>query len=287
MSSRYRDFRPFIFGIFAIAACWFAPVFFKRFAYESFQEFSAPAFLTGSHVKDLSRYWELRSLSKHELIEGVRDAVRQAGTLQIEARERALLREENLRLEQLCGLPSRPELRTVVARVAQRNIGLWWQQIVIRRGRVDGIRVGAPVIDAGGVIGRVREVFTYTSVVELISSPSFRISAYVEGSDYPVTFCGAGAGPFQTPSGKIRDIPSDFPARFEQNPSILTTGVGGVFPGGLVLGTMAEGMRLTDDGLFFEARVELRPGLASIEEVAVLVPVKADVTEYNEWEAEP
>ena len=160
MSSRYRDFRPFIFGIFAIAACWFAPAFFKRFAYESFQEFSAPAFLTGSHVKDLSRYWELRSLSKHELIEGVRDAVRQAGTLQIEARERVLLREENLRLEQLCGLPSRPELRTVVARVAQRNIGLWWQQIVIRRGRVDGIRVGAPVIDAGGVIGRVREVFT-------------------------------------------------------------------------------------------------------------------------------
>ena len=46
-------------------------------------------------------------------------------------------------------------------------------------------------------------------------------------------------------------------------------------------------MRLTDDGLFFEARVELRPGLASVEEVAVLVPVNADVTEYNEWEAAP
>lgn len=285
MSSHYRDFRPFLFGIFAIAACWFAPAFFKRFCYESFQEFSAPAFLTASHAKDLMRYWELRSRTTHELIEAGRDAARLAGTLQIEAQERVLLREENRRLEKLCDLPSRPEMRTVVARVAQRNIGLWWQQIVIRRGRMDGIRVGAPVIDAGGVVGRVREVFAYTSVVELVSSPSFRISAYVEGSDYPVTFSGAGAGPFQRPSGMIRDIPSDFPARFEQNPSILTTGVGGVFPGGLFLGTMAEGMRLTDDGLFFEARVELRPGLASVEEVAVLVPVNADVTEYNEWEA--
>lgn len=287
MSSHYRDFRPFLFGIFAIAACWFAPAFFKRFCYESFQEFSAPAFLTASHVKDLARYWELRSRTTHELIEAGRDAARQAGTLQIEAQQRALLREENRRLEKLCDLPSRPEMRTVVARVAQRNIGLWWQQIVIRRGRVDGIRAGAPVIDAGGVVGRVREVFAYTSVVELISSPSFRISAYVEGSDYPVTFCGSGSGPFQRPGGMIRDIPSDFPARFERNPSILTTGVGGVFPGGLLLGTMAEGMRLTDDGLFFEARVELRPGLASLEEVAVLVPVNADVTEYNEWEAAP
>lgn len=274
-----------MFGIFAIAACWVAPAFFKRFCYESFQEFSAPAFLTASYAKDLARYWELRSRTKHELIEAGRDAARQAGTLQIEAQERALLREENRRLEKLCGLPSRPELRTVVARVAQRNIGLWWQQIVIRRGRVDGIRVGAPVIDADGVVGRVREVFAYTSVVELISSPSFRISAYVEGSDYPVTFCGSGSGPFLRPYGKIQDIPSDFPARFERNPSILTTGVGGVFPGGLPLGTMSEGMRLTDDGLFFEARVDLRPGLASLEEVAVLVPVKADVTEYNEWEA--
>lgn len=287
MSSHYRDFRPFLFGIFAIAACWFAPAFFKRFCYESFQEFSAPAFLTASHAKDLMRYWELRSRTTHELIEAGRDAARLAGTLQIEAQERVLLREENRRLEKLCDLPSRPEMRTVVARVAQRNIGLWWQQIVIRRGRMDGIRVGAPVIDAGGVVGRVREVFAYTSVVELVSSPSFRISAYVEGSDYPVTFSGAGAGPFQRPSGMIRDIPSDFPARFERNPSILTTGVGGVFPGGLFLGTMAEGMRLTDDGLFFEARVELRPGLASVEEVAVLVPVNADVTEYNEWEATP
>ncbi len=287
MSSHYRDFRPFLFGIFAIAACWFAPAFFKRFCYESFQEFSAPAFLTASHAKDLMRYWELRSRTTHELIEAGRDAARLAGTLQIEAQERVLLREENRRLEKLCDLPSRPEMRTVVARVAQRNIGLWWQQIVIRRGRMDGIRVGAPVIDAGGVVGRVREVFAYTSVVELVSSPSFRISAYVEGSDYPVTFSGAGAGPFQRPSGMIRDIPSDFPARFERNPSILTTGVGGVFPGGLFLGTMAEGMRLTDDGLFFEARVELRPGLASVEEVAVLVPVNADVTEYNEWEAAP
>lgn len=240
-----------------------------------------------SHAKDLSRYWELRSRSKHELIEAGRDAARQAGTLEIEAQQRTLLREENRRLEKLCGLPSRPEMRTLVARVAQRNIGLWWQQIVIRRGRVDGVRVGAPVIDAEGVVGRVREVFAYTSVVELISSPSFRISAYVEGSDYPVTFFGSGAGPFQRPRGVIRDIPSDFPERFEENPSILTTGVGGVFPGGLFLGRMAEGMRLTDDGLFFEARVELRPGLASVEEVAVLVPVKADVTEYNEWEAVP
>lgn len=287
MPSRYQNFRPFLLGIFAIIFCWFSPAGCKRFFHESFQEFSAPAFLGASHAKDLARYWELRSRTQHELIEAGRDASRLAGTLQIEAQERALLREENRRLEKLLDLPSRPEVRTVVARVAQRNIGLWWQQIVIRRGKLDGIRVGAPVIDAGGVIGRVREVFSSTSVVELISSPSFRISAYLEGSNYPVTFCGAGSGPFRKPYGIIRDIPSDFPAKFETAPAILTTGVGGVFPGGLRIGTMRGQLQATDDGLFYEARVDLRPGLASIEEVAVLVPVKADITEYGEWNTSP
>lgn len=284
MSSPYRDFRPFLLGIFAIVACWFAPSGLKRLFYESFQEFSAPAFLGASHTKDLVRYWELRSRSARELIEAGRDAARLAGTLQIESQERTRLREENRRLEKLLDLPSRPETRTIVARIAQRNIGLWWQQLVIRRGSVDGVRVGAPVIDAVGVVGRVREVFSYTSVVELISSPSFRISAYLEGSDYPVTFCGSGSGPFRKPFGTIRDIPSDFPAKFERVPNILTTGIGGVFPGGLRLGTMRDNFKLTDDGLFYEAQVDLRPGLATLEEVAVLVPVKTDLTEYGEWE---
>ena len=285
MASPYRNFRPFFFGVFAVAVCWFAPAALKRCSYESFQDFSAPAFLATSHAKDLARYWGLRSRTKHELIEAGRDAERTAATMQLEMQTANALREENRRLEKLLSLPSRPDVRTVVARVARREVGLWWQQLVIRRGKADGIRVGAPVVDAGGVVGRVREVYHFTSVVELISSPSFRISAYIEGSDYPVTFRGAGSGPFSSPFGMIRDIPSDFPAKFERDPAIVTQGVGGVIPGGLRLGTMRGGMRPTDDGLFCEARVALRPGLAAVEEVAVLVPVKTDPTEYNEWEA--
>ena len=280
----YRLFRPFIFGIFSIAACWFAPSCVKRLAYETFYEFEAPSLVLASHVKDLSRYWEMRSRGKHELIESGRDAARIAGTLRFETQQLGELRDENRRLESLLALPSRPEMRTVVARVAQRNLGLWWQQIVIRRGRVDGIRAGCPVVNAQGVVGRVREVHTYTSVVELVSSRSFRISAYIEGSNYPVTFCGAGGSPFGKSFGVLQDIPSDFPANLPDGVPVVTTGVGGVFPAGFRIGTFDGKMRLSDDGLFYLANVNLRADLAAIEEVAVLVPVSADVTEYNEWE---
>ncbi|MCD8283329.1 MAG: rod shape-determining protein MreC [Opitutae bacterium] len=254
----------------------------KRFFAESFYEFEAPVSLASSRVGDLARYWEMRSRSKHELIEAGRDAARIAGSLQFESQQFNSLREENLRLERLLNLPSRPEMRVVVARVARRDIGLWWQQIVVRRGKSDGIREGCPVVDAHGVVGRVRTVHLSTSVVELISSPSFRISAYIEGSDYPVTYRGASGGPLRRPSGIIRDIPSDFPSEFTHRVPVITTGIGGVFPPGLAIGEVSQKLELTEDGLFYEAPVELRPNLATLEEVAILVPVSADITESGQ-----
>ncbi len=280
----YRNLRPFLLGFIAIALCWFAPSTVKRFFAETFYEFDAPVAVASSRVRDLARYWEMRSRSKHELIEAGRDAARVSGALQFEAQQYNALREENMRLERMLGLPSRPETRTVVARVARRDIGLWWQQIIVRRGKSDGIREGCPVVDAYGVVGRVRTVHLTTSVVELISSPSFRISAYIAGSDYPVTFRGASSGPLHRPSGIIRDIPSDFPSEFNQRVPVVTTGIGGVFPAGLTLGVISKNLELTEDGLFYEAPVELRPHLATLEEVAILVPISADVAESGQIE---
>ncbi len=281
----YRNFRPFLVGFFAIAACWFAPAAAKRFFAETFYELEAPISLANSRTQDFAKYWEMRSRTKHELIEAGRDAARLAGTLQFEAQQIDALREENLRLGNLLDLPRRPNSRIVVARVARRNLGLWWQQIIVRRGENDGIRFGCPVLNSGVIVGRIRKVYKDTSVVELISSPTFRISAYLVGDEkYPVTFHGNGGGPFNRPSGTIRDIQSDFPDMLVHALPVITTGIGGVFPGGFRIGTLGNGkINLSEDGLFYEAAVELR-NLSEIEEVAILVPVNADLTEFDSSE---
>ena len=46
---------------------------------------------------------------------------------------------------------------------------------MIRKGRNYDIYPGAPVVYTGGIVGRVREVHAYTSVVDLVSSPMLEI----------------------------------------------------------------------------------------------------------------
>ncbi len=282
MTPETRNLRPFVFLFAGMIAWWFVPAALRRAIYEAAYEFEAPAFVLSSRMSDLARYWELRSRSKDDLIRAGRDASRLAATMQYEIAANSALREENARLETLLGLPSRPEYRTVPARTAQRRLGMWWQQIVLRRGKKDGIRPGCPVVNAYGVVGRVRDVFSDTCVVELISSPSFRISAMLSagGEKSAVTYQGAGATPFSRASGRIGDIPAEavFPddgARVD----VVTSGLGGIFPAGLKIGSLAGPPARSEDGVFREAVVEPAQNLSSVEEAAILVPVNPDVLE--------
>ena len=183
MTPEIRNLRPFFFLFAGMFVWWFAPAAVRRAVYEAVYEFEAPSFVLSSRMRELAQYWELRSRSENDLIRAGRDASRLAATMQYEISRNAALRAENLRLEKLLGLPSRPEYRTVPARTVQRRLGMWWQQLVLRRGEEDGVRPGCPVVTAYGVVGRVREVFYDTCVVELISSPSFRISARIAGME--------------------------------------------------------------------------------------------------------
>lgn len=281
MTPETRNLRPFALLFAGMIAWWFVPAAVRRAVYEAAYEFEAPSFVLSSRMSDLARYWELRSRSSDELIRAGRDASRLAATMQYEIAANSALREENARLEALLGLPSRPDYRTVPARTAQRRLGMWWQQIVLRRGKKDGIRPGCPVVNAYGVVGRVRDVFSDTCVVELISSPSFRVSATLSGAEnLAVTYQGAGASPFRGASGKIGDIPAEvvFPdngARVD----VVTSGLGGIFPAGLKIGSLAGTPARSEDGVFREAVVEPSQNLASVEEAAILVPVNPDVLE--------
>lgn len=292
MTPSPRNLRPFFFLFAGMVAWWLAPAAFRRVVYRVAYEFEAPSFVLSSRVADLARYWEMRSRDKDDLIRAGRDMSRGLAAIEFDVSRNAALKEENSRLEKLLGLPERPDFRTVPARVAQRRLGMWWQQIVLRRGEDSGVRIGCPVVSADGVVGRVREVFYDTCVVELVSSPSFRISAKIAGTENSaVTYQGAGALPFRPVSGVIRDIPAGcvFPSEAEISDDgdsagtrpfeVVTSGLGGIFPAGLKIGTLAGTPVLQPGGVFLESRVELSQSLASLEEAAILVPVNPDVLE--------
>ena len=272
---RLDKFKPLVaLGLFLVA-WWIVPTLSKSFLpflRISFTEFQAPAWIVTSYLDDLEEFWARRSHSKIELIEAGQTLARQKAFYQLLDQRNNTLETEVMRLEAILNMPSRREFRYEVARVIRRDLSAWWQQIVIRKGDDYGITEGAAVIFAGGVVGRVIEVNAFTSRVELITSPNFRMAASFEGDDRPVVFQGVPQSGFGAPTGEVRDAPQDLVANTHEPLQLISTRLGGTFPPGLIIGKVGW-LEPGSSGIFQAGVVQLDERLLSLHEVSVLIPL--------------
>ncbi|MFP4165948.1 MAG: rod shape-determining protein MreC [Opitutales bacterium] len=269
--TRFRTYRPLIaLGLFLVA-WWVLPTFFKSFLQTSFREFHAPAWVVTSYLDDLEGFWSRRSHSKLELIEAGREIARRKAFYEIQVQRNASLEAQIARLESILNLPEHRKFRYEVARVIRRDLSAWWQHIIIRKGRKHGIPVGAAVVFADGVVGQVDEVNAMTSRVKLATSPTFRMAATFEGDTRPVVYQGKVQSGFSPPAGEVRDVAQDFQATEKHPLKLVTTPLGGAFPGGIEIGRV-HWLEPGSTGIFQTGEVRLTPQLLNLYEVAVLIP---------------
>lgn len=275
LPKRFDQTRPFA-TLGVVLLLWlFVPLVLKSFARVTFFELQAPFAAAQSYVQDLQEFWALRVRPKNEIIEAGRDLARLNAAYELRLQENEQLRAEVLRLENLLKLPPLPAYRFEPARVAKRDFSGWWQRLIIRKGANHGITVGAPVVFVGGVVGRVVEVYAYTSVVDLISSPTFRVAASAEGDNRPIAYQGGINESFGTARGIVEFVPVDIFAAANQPKRLVTSGLGGVFPPGLTIGEITT-LEPSTDGLFKTGTVRLDSRLGALTEVTVLVPIQPE-----------
>lgn len=167
----------------------------------------------------------------HELLEA-RTALRLA---QIDAAATEGLRRENNELRALLSLPDFPGWRVVAAPILTRDPATWNLGFTIGRGAADGITVGAVVMSGPAVLGRVSRLYEHSAEIMTIASPACRFSVVVAGT--PATGILSGLGAFSTRSTPLCQV--DFLPRDVQvtpGQQILSSGLGGWMPGGLVIG---------------------------------------------------
>lgn len=264
--------KALLMTVLILGAWWMLPLIVKSFARLTFFEFQAPSITAVSYFKDLQDYWSTRNHSKNELIEAGVSLARLNAHYELRNQQGHQWEAEVARLEALLDLPRLTEYRYEVARVIRRETNAWWQRIMIRKGSRDGLKSGQAVVYAGGVVGRVVEVHTYTAVVELLTSPRFRVAAHLEGDLRPVQFQGGENQPLHAPQGYLSNVPPDIRVDPASPLRIVSSRLGGVFPDGLTLGTVTR-LELEKNGLFQVGKVRLDPRLLSLREVAVLVPL--------------
>ena len=275
LPKRFDQTRPFVTLGIVLLAWLFVPLVLKTLTRSAFFEIQAPLAVADSYVADLQNFWATELHSKKELMVAGRETSGLIAQYEVGVNANEQLSAEILRLENLLKLPSMPAFRFEPARVARRDFSGWWQRMVIRKGENFGIPVGAPVVFAGGVVGRVTEVHRYTAVVDLITSPSFRLAASVAGDGRPISYQGGLNDSFKSPRGQVEFVPLEFFATRGATKRLVTSGLGGVFPPGLSIGEITN-LELSPDGLFKFGEVQLDERLGSLTEVTVLVPLNPE-----------
>lgn len=275
LPKRFDQARPF-FTLGVILLVWLLlPLVLKTITRASFFAIQAPLVVADSYVQDLQTFWSNRLHSKDALLKAGKDLSGLIAAYSVGNDRISYLEAEILRLENLLKLPSMPAFRFEPARVARRDFSGWWQRIIIRKGENYGIPVGAPVVFSGGIVGRVVEVHRYTAVVDLLTSPTFRLAATVAGDNKPISYQGGLNDSFRSPRGTVEFVPLDILASRAAPRRLVTSGLGGVFPPGLAIGDITH-LEPSTDGLFKSGEVALDERLGSLTEVTVLVPLNPE-----------
>jgi rod shape-determining protein MreC len=181
------------------------------------------------------------------------------------------VKSENERLRNLIGYRDVFGMETVVTRVVASDPRAEFKSVMIDKGKDDGIKLYMPVVGPKGLVGRIGRVTNGTAQVLLLNDPNSAVDAMVQRSRARGLLVGASArtklktGYFLTRLEYLRRV-SDI----HDNDVIVTSGLDGVFPPGLPVGTVHQ-IAKSQDGIFKEAEVVPFENFQELQEVMVLL----------------
>lgn len=151
----------------------------------------------------------------------------------------------------------------VAAQVIARDPTGWFRSVIIDKGKRAGLKWDMPVVNASGVVGRVVSVSAHYAKVLLIIDQN----SAVDGLDQRTRDRGMVKG-FSTNVCEMDYVAES--ADVAEGDLVVTSGLGGVFPKGLPVGTISNVSK--KPGEFFK-HVEVTPSVdfSKLEEVLVVL----------------
>ncbi|MBP1968800.1 rod shape-determining protein MreC [Virgibacillus natechei] len=159
-----------------------------------------------------------------------------------------------------------PIQATVISRSPER----WVEQITIDKGQQDGVARNMAVITAEGMVGKIQSTNEFTSTVQLLSGfdQLNRISATISREEEQ-DINGMIEGFDEETDSLLFRIIEESDDELEEGELVVSSGMGGVFPAGLPIGTVKD---VVPDqyGLTRTALVEPAANMYDINQVIVV-----------------
>lgn len=171
-------------------------------------------------------------------------------------------RQENERLRGLVQLVEAQKLESLGAHVIGRPQNSWEGVITVDRGTADGVEAGMPVMGADGLLGQTVTVAKHSAKVRLITDQRSGVASMLQSSRAEGIVRGSING----------QLTMDFVSKtttVTPGEVVLTSGMGGVFPKGLVVGEVLD-VSAPASALYPLIKIRPTAKLEGIEEVLIL-----------------
>ena len=164
----------------------------------------------------------------------------------------------------------------ITAHVINNTITKSHNYITLNKGTEDGLRPEMGVVDQNGVVGIVNVVGPHSARVISLLNPFLRLSCKVKGHNHVGSLVWQGN---DYTYAILEELPRH--AEFQNGDTIVTSGYSTVFPEGVPVGVVEEGMKEHDEN-FYALKVRLFTDFATLSTVRVIRDKMTD--EINDLE---
>jgi rod shape-determining protein MreC len=126
------------------------------------------------------------------------------------------------------------------AKVIYRSFDTFNHALVINQGSQEGVKVNQAVITTKGLIGKVVEVFDHSAIVRLLTTQDVQNKVSVKIQLSPSTSAEAVLERYDPNRGAYVLQLLDTNSAVLKDMTVITSGLGGVFPAGLLVGRVTE-----------------------------------------------
>lgn len=177
-----------------------------------------------------------------------RELRQSSAIMQFQLRHLEVLEEENERLRNLLGFQQASSLRLIPCQITGVEVELWRRAFWVSKGTKDGVNEGAAVVTPKGIAGRIVRASPSTACFLPITNEKITLDGALAKNGVQGLVQGDGFDlvNFLYIPKESGIVPGD---------AVVSTGLEGVFPQGLPIGTVTE-VRTEKSGLFFRATIK-------------------------------
>ncbi len=145
-----------------------------------------------------------------------------------------ILEAENERLRAMLQSTERLDERVLIAELLAVDLQPFRHQVVINKGKREGVYDGQPIVDANGVMGQIVHVGPFSSTVLLLTDPTHAIPVQINRNGLRSVAVGTG----QSHILQLEHLTNNVDIR--EGDLVVSSGLGSRFPSGYPVGVIHD-----------------------------------------------